>query len=230
MRLNERNENKITDTLIKTGLGLGGLWIFGGWVKDYFAQNQASKNDLPTQQAQLMRACFNRSGLSWLSWADGTDSKKLLEIAPKIKDWGGVVSAYKNLYGENLAELLTSELDVEDLQKFYLYMGKSELAKQYISDFTRKYKFKLPIGTRVKNNGNGGVCKYWKFFSSPVKTFKAMIVNKTPNSTIGTICGFKVQKLIEGNTVTMQNLYLVKDLPNFPNEQYYVFERDVIKQ
>lgn len=70
--------------------------------------------------ARQFKNAINPSGISWMSWSDGTDEDALFDLAKKINAniFNKVSQVYRNLYNSNLMNDLQEELNSSDLSKF----------------------------------------------------------------------------------------------------------------
>lgn len=238
MRLNSRNENKLVDLGIKLGLFAGGALIVRKILRSLAENSQSEKLgfDLPTQQAQTLKAAFNRSGTGIFSWADGTDIQAVYDTASKIKDWSAVSRAYNNLYNSNLADDLTSELSTDELQEFYKRLGQARQAANAMTEFALKNGFKYKIEDTLRSKpyvaGNNNVLFYTIETSpSKQKTLKARFKNTLPGTMLGKVVGYRVQRVKEADGTTKDlRMYLLGSIPTLPaSTKYYVFERDTTK-
>lgn len=238
MALNERNQNKLLDIGLKVGLvGLAGVGLFlaNKVYKNWMASGQGAQagSDPNTQAATLLYAAMYQSGVSILSWADGTDEESLYNTASVITDFAKVSAAYKNLYGRILADDLTNELGADELQAFYLALRKPNLAAAYAADYAKKYGFKYRVGDKLKSNPIAGTAKIAYMSVSKkngVTTLSIKRWNQIPQSLVGTVVGYRYQKVVDNDkTVKMLRMYLVKSIPDLSADtSYYVFERDVL--
>lgn len=236
MALNERNQNNLVDVGIKLGLGGIGLFLANKVYKNWLASGQGAQagSDPNTQAATLLYAAMYQSGVSILSWADGTDEESLYKTASAITDFSKVSAAYKNLYGKILADDLTNELGTDELQAFYLALRKPQLANTYLADFAKKYNFKYRIGQKLKSNPPAGTAKigYMAVVKTPTSTTLSIKRwNQLPASLVGTVVGYRYQKIVDSDkTLRTLPMYLVGNIPNVSADtKYYVFERDVLK-
>jgi len=236
MALNERNQNKLVDIGLKVGLLGAGVFLANKVYKKWLSNSQGAQagSDPNTQAASLLYAAMYQSGVSILSWADGTDEKSLYKTAEQITDFAKVSAAYKNLYGSNLADDLTNELSTDELQAFYLALKKPQLAAQNAASFASANKFKYRIGQKLKTNPTAGTAKigYYAIVKTATsRTLKLQRWNQLTGTICGTVVGYRVQKIVDFDKVIRTvNLYLVGNIPNVSSEvKYYVFEREVLK-
>ena len=237
MKLRARNENKLVDVVLKLLLFGGGLFVAKRLLNSLAENAQAEKlgTDLPTQQAQLLRAAMNRSGVGLFSWADGTDFASILATAKQIKDWTAVVRAYNNLYHDNLADDLTGELSTDELSQFYRAIGQQNLASNYLTEFAIKNGFKYRVGQQLKSKpaaAGSNITNYYsiKTDANGKKTLKVEYKNTLPNTLLGTVATYRVQKVLENGKASAQRMYLVGNIPGLsPTSKYFVFERDTTR-
>ena len=82
------------------------------WNEYLKSQAQTSLDEKPAVRwAMLLRSAINPSGVSWLKQTDGTSEQDIFSIAKEITKLDEVVSAYKDLYQDNLLDDLQRELD-----------------------------------------------------------------------------------------------------------------------
>ncbi|SDM44438.1 hypothetical protein [Siphonobacter aquaeclarae] len=100
----------------------------------------ASGSDENARFAYLLHNAFNPGGkvlgVSLIDM-DGTDKKALFEIATQIKTFSAVSIAYENLYSEALADRLSQELSVSDLQTFYSLINKKPASVNPVAGTTK---------------------------------------------------------------------------------------------
>lgn len=88
------------------------------WNEYLKSQAQTSLDEKPAVRwAMLLRSAINPSGVSWLKQTDGTSEQDIFSIAKEITKLDEVVSAYKDLYQDNLLDDLQRELSLGDYQK-----------------------------------------------------------------------------------------------------------------
>jgi hypothetical protein len=88
------------------------------WNEYLKSQAQTSLDEKPAVRwAMLLRSAINPTGVSWLKQTDGTLEQDIFSIAKEITKLDEVVSAYKDLYQDNLLDDLQRELSLEDYQK-----------------------------------------------------------------------------------------------------------------
>ena len=231
MAVTQKSQDNLISLAAK-GLAIGGaLWwghkLYVEWQEEQQSEQLATST--PTQQAQLLRAAFNRSGVSWLGWADGTDNKTVLEVARQIRNWPEVVKAYQNLYQTNVVDELTNEFSTDELKAFYKALGKPDLIAS-ANDFAIKYGFKYRIGDRLRSKPLTGTTTVNYFVVNPDgkggKVLGQVAQNKVPQSIIGTIVGYRYMRVLANGKVTNERFYLVNNIPNLPiNTRYYVYEK-----
>lgn len=140
---------------LKSGLiRLGGSLIVAGIAgyllnKAYKAYKKSSTEKQVAEspevrQAMSLYAAMNPSGIEWLSWADGTKSMMILDIAKEIKDIAKVQQEYKNLYGSSLMDDLRKDLSPEELIKFNYTL---QFSPQNISKTGNKPTLNVAKGT-----------------------------------------------------------------------------------
>lgn len=236
MAVSERNQNKLTDIGIKVGLGLLGFLGLRKMLQMAAQDNAAEQlgNDPNVQYAQMIRAALNGSGNSWLSWADGTDEKALYKVAEKIKDWPRVAQAYKNLYRNNIADDLTSELSSEELIEFFRLLAlPKNTANNALTEYAIKNGFKYRVGTKLKSNPVAGTSRigYVKTSKKNGKIVLDVVLwNTKAGSLVGTIDGYAWFSWLDGaGKKRTERFYLVKDIPNqSPGVKYYVLESETL--
>ena len=131
------------------------------WRKQQFVEKYANLPDV--QAAMVMRkAMFSSEGLNLFPFGtinipDGTNEAQLNALALKVTSLENVIKAYKVLFESNLIADVTSELDSEELQKFFNSLGaKSEYDAQFNSNGTLLPQTPFPIGTTIQVlNPNG---------------------------------------------------------------------------
>lgn len=131
--------------------GFFGYKLFQNIYRNY-ARSQAQHQLLDSKearQAQQLKVGMNPSGFDWLMSTDGTNETAIFSAAQNIDNFPEVQRKYSLLYpGRNLVLDLESELDNEDLNKFYGYMQKGQ-----IQNIARSAKpentYRFEVGQRV---------------------------------------------------------------------------------
>jgi hypothetical protein len=114
------NRGKIVNGLLIVG-GAYLAYRIGKKIINNINKNAAQSlaDDKPSvRQAMTLRNAMNRSGVSWLMSADGTNEQLIFDTARQITDLDEVSKNYKDLYQSNLLDDLQSELSAEDYSKF----------------------------------------------------------------------------------------------------------------
>lgn len=136
-------------TLLAAGVVLGGLLVLRrAWQAEQRHQRYdaaaSGGTASPESLANEIRQTLNPSGLSWMMAFDTTDEAALFALAPRIKDFGAVSKAYRQLFRAELLEDLRNELSPAEYQAFTSAVGKasttlarSNAAQQTSEDITR---------------------------------------------------------------------------------------------
>ena len=113
-------------------IGVGGylLYRIGKHVVAHIKKKNTTARageSLEVQQATILKAAMNPSGISWMKSFDGTNSSAILRIAPQVVDLQALIKAYRGLYQEDLLSELQSELTSSDYAKFMaIVQGNSQ--------------------------------------------------------------------------------------------------------
>ena len=108
-------------------LGIGGFLTYK-LVKNIIEKSKKDSaqkhagDDVEVQQAMLLRNAMNPSGISWMMSMDTSNTSAIMSLAKKITKLDKVITAYKDLYNDNLISDLQSELTTEEYQKFLTLM------------------------------------------------------------------------------------------------------------
>ncbi len=136
--INNNQQNNKTKPIVKIGVGvlIVGATTYGTiktvrFIKKRKAENRAD-SDINVQQAMLLKAAMNPSGVSWFMWGDGTKESAIKNVASQITDLKKVSKEYRNLYARNLLDDLQKELDDNDYATFLNTV--SHTGKQIASD------------------------------------------------------------------------------------------------
>lgn len=116
IRLNDDN----TRILLYFVIGLTIYIVFNKSIKNFLSNNQFGQagSDPATNSAISIKQGLNPSGVSWLENFDSTDEELLFQAADGIKDLDAVAKAYSNLYGTNLVDDLTREMNNADFNSW----------------------------------------------------------------------------------------------------------------
>ena len=141
------NRGKIVNGLLLVG-GAYLAYRIGKKIINNINKNavQAQTDDKPSvRQAMTLRSAMNRSGVSWMMSADGTNEQLIFDTARQISDLDEVSKNYRDLYQSNLLDDLQGELSAEDYSKF-LTLVSSNPKK------TRSHGATAPVTFAQKSN------------------------------------------------------------------------------
>jgi hypothetical protein len=193
-------------------------------------------NDQSAQQAQAFMTAFNPSGSSWLKFTDGTDNKKVFELASQIKDFPKVQKFYKDLYKSSLTEDLGNELSSTELARFWAIINGQKAKTQATAKANETLsanKFKFRIGDKLVSSPLKGNTKVG-YAALVNNVFRILGWHTLRGEYIGTISGyFKVQIKDYDGVSRYLSAYYLKDLPNgtkFGSNKIFVLEREVAIQ
>ena len=192
--------------------------------------------DQSAQQAQAFMTAFNPSGSSWLKFSDGTDNKKVFELAAQVRDFPKVQKFYRDLYKSSLIEDLGNELNSTELARFWAIINGKKVQSDAIAKgkariVANKFKFKLGdklVSAPLKGNTKVG-------YGALVKgVFRILGWHTLSGAYMGTVSGyFKVKLKDYDGKLKYLSAYYVKDLPNgtsFGSNKVFVLERETAIQ
>lgn len=120
----EAAKSKIANKRVQKILVVGSL-VVGGIIAGKFILNAIQKNraqkrfdEDTVQQAMLLHAAMNPSGISWMMSIDGTNNETFFNVVNEITDFNQVAKDYKKLYNETLIDRIEKELSTSEYSRF----------------------------------------------------------------------------------------------------------------
>jgi len=131
--LNTMKNKQVQKTLLIGGAVVGSAFLAKYIINKIKKKNTQKRFDEDTvQQAMLLHAAMNPSGISWMMSMDGTSNDTFFNVINEITDFNKVANEYKKLYQNSLIETVEKELSSGEYTRFLNLISTSnpELKKK----------------------------------------------------------------------------------------------------